>query len=128
MRILITGAARFLGVPAAAALLTRGHELTALDNLNAYYDPALKHARLAELDRQKGFRFAECDIANADALAAAAESSAYEVILHLAAQAGVRYGLVNPASYTRSNLVGHQNVLEYARHRSDHTHLVYASS
>ncbi|HTK79335.1 MAG TPA: NAD-dependent epimerase/dehydratase family protein, partial [Rhizomicrobium sp.] len=94
MRILITGAAGFIGFHATAALLTRGHELTALDNLNAYYDPALKHARLAELDRQKGFRFAECDIANADALAAAAESSAYEVILHLAAQAGVRYGLV----------------------------------
>ena len=128
MRILITGAAGFIGFHATAALLTRGHELTALDNLNAYYDPALKHARLAELDRQKGFRFAECDIANADALAAAAESSAYEVILHLAAQAGVRYGLVDPASYTRSNLVGHQNVLEFARHHAPLKHLIYASS
>jgi len=128
MRILLTGGAGFIGYHAASALLSNGHEITALDNLNSYYDPALKRARLAQLVPRSGFRFAQCDIASAEELDAAAGNAPYDVILHLAAQAGVRYGLVNPASYTRSNLVGHQNVLEYARHRSDHTHLVYASS
>ncbi|HEY1637378.1 MAG TPA: NAD-dependent epimerase/dehydratase family protein [Rhizomicrobium sp.] len=128
MRILLTGGAGFIGYHAASALLSSSHEITALDNLNSYYDPALKRARLAQLVRRSGFHFAECDIASAEELDAAAGNAPYDVILHLAAQAGVRYGLVNPASYTRSNLVGHQNVLEYARHRSKDAHLVYASS
>ncbi|MBV8798699.1 MAG: NAD-dependent epimerase/dehydratase family protein [Alphaproteobacteria bacterium] len=128
MRILVTGGAGFIGFHAAAALLARDHTVTAIDNLNGYYDPALKKARLGQLAQQRGFRFIECDIADADALAAAAADGAYDIILHLAAQAGVRHGLVDPASYTRSNLVGHQNVLEFARHHRGLTHLIYASS
>lgn len=128
MRILITGAAGFVGFHAANALLGRGHEVTGLDSLNAYYDPALKRARLAELWNRNGFRFAECDIVDATALSASAGSDAYDVIVHLAAQAGVRYGLLDPASYTRANLVGHQNVLEFARHQPQLQHMIYASS
>jgi UDP-glucuronate 4-epimerase len=128
MRLLLTGGAGFIGFHAAAALLARGHAIAALDNLNAYYDPALKRARLAQLSDRAGFRFAECDIADAEAMAAATAGERYDVILHLAAQAGVRHGLVDPGSYTRSNLVGHQNVLEFARHHQGLGHLIYASS
>ncbi len=128
MRILITGAAGFIGFHTARALLGRGHEVMAIDSLNAYYDPALKRARVAQLEAESGFRFAECDIADAAALSASAGPAAYDVILHLAAQAGVRYGLIDPASYTRSNLVGHQNILEFARRHDPLQHLVYASS
>jgi UDP-glucuronate 4-epimerase len=128
MRLLLTGGAGFIGFHAAAALLARGHEITALDNLNAYYDPALKRARLAQLSDRAAFRFAECDIADAQAMSVATAGERYDVILHLAAQAGVRHGLIDPASYTRSNLVGHQNVLEFARHHEGLTHLIYASS
>jgi UDP-glucuronate 4-epimerase len=128
MRILLTGGAGFIGFHAGAALLASGHEVTALDSLNAYYDPALKKARLGQLAERRGFRFAECDIADAGALKAAAGDGPYDVILHLAAQAGVRYGLIDPGSYTRSNLIGHQNILEFARHHRGLAHLVYASS
>ncbi len=128
MRLLLTGGAGFIGFHAAAALLARGHEITALDNLNAYYDPALKRARLAQLSDRAGFRFAACDIGDAEAIAAATAGERYDAILHLAAQAGVRHGLVDPGSYTRSNLVGHQNVLEFARHHEGLAHLIYASS
>jgi len=128
MRIFLTGGAGFIGYHAAGALLAREHEVTAVDNLNSYYDPALKRARLADLHAQKGFRFAESDIADSAGLSAAAGETAYDIILHLAAQAGVRYGLVDPGSYTRSNLVGHQNILEFARHQPRLQHLIYASS
>ncbi|HEX3653130.1 MAG TPA: NAD-dependent epimerase/dehydratase family protein [Rhizomicrobium sp.] len=128
MRILLTGGAGFIGFHAGAALLASGHEVTALDSLNAYYDPALKKARLGQLAERRGFRFAECDIADAGALKAAAGDGPYDVILNLAAQAGVRYGLIDPGSYTRSNLIGHQNILEFARHHRGLAHLVYASS
>jgi UDP-glucuronate 4-epimerase len=128
MRILLTGGAGFIGFHVTAALLDRGHEVTALDSLNAYYDPALKKARLGQLVARRGFRFAECDIADAGALNSAVGDERYDVILNLAAQAGVRYGLIDPASYTRSNLVGHQNILEFARHHHGLAHLVYASS
>jgi UDP-glucuronate 4-epimerase len=128
MRILLTGGAGFIGYHAAAALLARGHEVTALDNLNAYYDPQLKKARLGQLVDRHGFQLAECDIGDSEALKSAVGDGAFELILHLAAQAGVRYGLIDPASYTRSNLVGHQNILEFARHHRGLTHLVYASS
>jgi UDP-glucuronate 4-epimerase len=128
MRILLTGGAGFIGFHAAGALLSNGHEVATLDNLNSYYDPALKKARLGQLVERSGFRFAQCDIADAGALNAAVGEGSYDVILHLAAQAGVRYGLIDPASYTRSNLVGHQNVLEFARHRAGSAHLIYASS
>ena len=128
MRILLTGGAGFIGFHAARALLARGHEIVTLDDLNSYYDPALKRARLAQLETQPGYRFEACDISDAAALATAAGAGRYDVILHLAAQAGVRYGLTAPAAYTRSNLVGHQNILEFARRHEGLAHLVYASS
>lgn len=128
MRVLLTGGAGFIGFHAATALLARGHEVRALDNLNSYYDPELKRARLAMLSGRQHFSFSECDIAEADGLSSGAGEAAYEVILHLAAQAGVRYGLIDPASYTSSNLVGQQNILELARRRSPDAHLIYASS
>jgi UDP-glucuronate 4-epimerase len=128
MRIFLTGAAGFIGFHTAKALLTRGHSVAAIDEVNAYYDPALKQARLDQLTALNGFRFAKGDIADAAALSAAAGNHKYDVILHLAAQAGVRYALQDPAAYTRSNLVGHQNILELARKTTNLGQLVYASS
>jgi UDP-glucuronate 4-epimerase len=128
MQILLTGGAGFIGFHATKALLARGHAVTAIDELNAYYDPALKQARLKEIVSPSNYRFVQGDIAVPDALAIAASGEKYDVILHLAAQAGVRYALKDPAAYTRSNLVGHQNVLEFARHHDSLQHLVYASS
>jgi UDP-glucuronate 4-epimerase len=128
MRILLTGGAGFIGFHAAQALLGRGHEVVGIDELNSYYDPALKLARLAVLEGCPGWRFVKADIADADALASAAGDGRYDAILHLAAQAGVRYAAENPAAYTRSNLVGHQNILEFARRHESVGHLVYASS
>jgi UDP-glucuronate 4-epimerase len=128
MKILLTGCAGFIGFHLAQALIERGHEVRGIDALKGLYDPALKRARLAKLDGVKGFEFVHADIADAGALAAAAGHGSHEIIVHLAAQAGVRLGLDDPASYTRSNLVGHQNVLELARRAKGLTHLVYASS
>ena len=128
MRILLTGSAGFIGFHAARALLDKGHAVTGLDDLNPYYDPALKQARLAQLAGPAAYRFVQADIADPTALAAAAGSEPYDVILHLAAQAGVRHALTDPTAYTRSNLVGHQNVLEFARRHDGLAHLVYASS
>jgi UDP-glucuronate 4-epimerase len=128
MRIFLTGGAGFIGFHAAQALLARGHTVRAIDDLNPYYDPALKRARLRELEDQKSFRFVQGDIAEPGALAQAAGRERYDLILHLAAQAGVRYALTDPAAYTRSNLVGHHNVLEFARGMKGPGHLVYASS
>jgi UDP-glucuronate 4-epimerase len=128
MRILLTGAAGFIGYHTTRALVGRGHDVVGIDELNAYYDPALKQARLRELDTLSNFRFAKADIADGDALGRATAGHRFDVILHLAAQAGVRHALKDPASYTRSNLVGHQNVLEFARHHEGLAHLVYASS
>jgi len=127
MKILLTGGAGFIGFHATKALLARGHHVTALDELNAYYDPALKRARLSEIGTGS-YRFVQTDIAAPGALSQAAKDDRYDVILHLAAQAGVRYALQDPAAYTRSNLVGHQNVLEFARNHPGLPHLVYASS
>ncbi|MBI1329796.1 MAG: NAD-dependent epimerase/dehydratase family protein [Alphaproteobacteria bacterium] len=129
MNILLTGAAGFIGFHATQALLAAGHAVTGLDEINDYYDPALKRARLAALEGRNGYRFVKCDIADAASVASATAGEHYDVILHLAAQAGVRYGLVDPAAYTRSNLVGHQVMLEFARHHQPAMpHLVYASS
>ncbi len=128
MNILLTGAAGFIGFHTTRALLAAGHKVVGIDELNAYYDPKLKDARLAELTNEKHFRFVHADIAAMGALDAAANGERFDVILHLAAQAGVRYALNAPAAYTRSNLVGHHNVLEFARHHTGLTHLVYASS
>jgi UDP-glucuronate 4-epimerase len=128
MRILLTGAAGFIGYHTAEALLARGHELVGIDSMNAYYDPALKWVRLARLDGKNRFRFAEADIADADALAAAVAGETFDLILHLAAQAGVRYALQSPMAYTHSNLVGHHAMLELARGMKGLGHFVYASS
>jgi len=128
MRILVTGAAGFIGHHAAQALLGRGHDVVGIDSLNAYYDPALKRARLNKLQEIKNFRFAQADIADKQALDHAAGKEAFDLILHLAAQAGVRYALNDPGAYTRSNLVGHHNMLELARASKGLSHFVYASS
>jgi UDP-glucuronate 4-epimerase len=128
MRILLTGGAGFIGFHASLALLARGHAVTALDEINAYYDPALKQARLAEIGTPAHYRFIQTDLAAPGALDAAAAGERYDVILHLAAQAGVRYAVTNPGAYTHANLVGHAAVLEFARHHDGLQHLVYASS
>jgi UDP-glucuronate 4-epimerase len=128
MRIFLTGVAGFIGSHVAHALLSRGHPVRGVDSLNAYYDPGLKRARLARLEGQGGFHFVHTDIADAEALAHAAEGGNFDVIVHLAAQAGVRYALVDPRAYTQANLVGHHNMLELARHMKGLSHFIYASS
>ncbi len=129
MTILVTGAAGFIGFHLADALLARGERVIGIDDLNAYYDPALKQARLDTLARRHGdtFAFHRLDFADETALDTALAGVAFDRIAHLGAQAGVRYSLENPRAYVRSNLVGHVNLLELARHRGVR-HLVYASS
>ena len=129
MSVLITGAAGFIGSATARALLSRGDSVLGIDNLNSYYDPALKQARLDALSRDFGdrFRFARLDFSNAAALAELGGRSEFDRIVHLGAQAGVRYSLENPAAYFQSNLVGHGNLMELARQRGS-SHFVYASS
>ena len=128
MKIFLTGVAGFIGSHVAQALLDKGHSVSGVDSLNAYYDPALKQARLARLKGRKGFGFVKADIADAGALARAAAGVSFEVIIHLAAQAGVRHALEDPSAYTQSNLVGHHNILELARNMKGLAHLIYASS
>jgi UDP-glucuronate 4-epimerase len=131
MTVLVTGAAGFVGMHVAQALLQRGEPVIGIDNLNAYYDPELKQARLRLLRQHPSFGFERLDIAESEALAEAAASAAEPVtaVVHLAAQAGVRYSLENPFAYVRSNLDGHMSVLELCRHRLPGLkHLVYASS
>ena len=125
--ILVTGAAGFIGMHCSARLLAQGHQVIGIDNLNDYYDPRLKQARLAQLNAHPGFRFIETDIANRDALEKLFTEVRPERVLHLAAQAGVRYSLKNPHAYVQSNLVGFVNMLEGCRHHGVQ-HLVYASS
>ena len=127
MMILVTGAAGFIGMHAARALLARGDSVVGLDNLNDYYDPALKQARLSQLTAERGFEFVKGDIADATALESAFKQFRPKKVVHLAAQAGVRYSLTNPQAYVQSNLVGFANILEACRHYSVE-HLVYASS
>ena len=129
MTILVTGAAGFIGYNVANALMARGERVVGIDNLNDYYDPALKQARLAALRRDHGnaFAFEEVDFGNQQALETFAPRHAFDRIVHLGAQAGVRYSLVNPQAYVRSNLLGQVNMLELARARSV-KHFVYASS
>ena len=126
MAVLVTGAAGFIGSHVARALVDRGDEVVGIDNLNDYYDPRLKQARINELERRFGnrFRFERVDFSDADALA---KLEASETIVHLGAQAGVRYSVDHPEAYVRSNLVGHCNMLEMARHQGVR-HFVYASS
>jgi UDP-glucuronate 4-epimerase len=129
MAVLVTGVAGFIGASTARVLLDRGEEVVGIDNLNDYYDPSLKQARLDNLSRQYGnrFRFERVDFSDADELGRLAESAELDRIVHLGAQAGVRYSLENPQAYVQSNLVGHCNMLELARAVRPR-HFVYASS
>ncbi len=128
MTYLITGAAGFIGFHTAIKLLDRGESVVGIDNLNDYYPVSLKKARLAMLLDKPGFEFHQVDIAEADEIKSALQGKPIRKILHLAAQAGVRYSIENPASYVRSNLVGQANMLEYARHLDSLEHMAYASS
>lgn len=127
MRILVTGAAGFIGFYVAKFLLDRGDEVIGFDNLNDYYDVTLKEARLAQLAPYKGFTFIKGDLADAETVAGLFKQYKPSRVVHLAAQAGVRYSLENPEAYTRSNLVGFAHILE-ACHNHDIEHLIYASS
>ena len=128
MPILVTGAAGFIGHALSHALLDRGETVIGVDNLNDYYDVTLKDARLARLEARAGFAFHRLDIADADPLRALVVASGVDRVVHLAAQAGVRYSLIDPHAYARSNLSGHLAVLEACRHAPALRHLVYASS
>lgn len=130
MSILVTGAAGFIGAAVAQHLLRRGERVIGIDCINDYYDPALKQARLDNLARHASFVFHKVDIADKAAMDALALQYGGEIagIVHLAAQAGVRYSLVNPFAYVSANLVGHMTILELARHLPALRHLVYASS
>jgi UDP-glucuronate 4-epimerase len=127
MKVLVTGAAGFIGFFACKALVARGDEVVGIDNLNDYYDVRLKQDRLKQLEALPGFSFTKMDVADVDAMNALFGAHRFDRVLHLAAQAGVRYSLVNPAAYTHSNLIGFANVLEACR-RHDIAHLVYAST
>ncbi|WP_313222135.1 NAD-dependent epimerase [Pseudoxanthomonas mexicana] len=127
MRVLVTGAAGFIGSHLSERLLARGDEVLGCDNLNAYYDPALKEARLARLMPQDGFSFVRASLEDRAALEAAFDDFKPQRVVNLAAQAGVRYSLENPHAYIDSNIVGFLNILEACRHRGIE-HLVYASS
>lgn len=127
MKILVTGAAGFIGFGLARSLLQRGDEVTGLDNLNNYYDPSLKEARLSQLRAFPNFRFEKVDISDQKAVNDAFSKAKPQRVVNLAAQAGVRYSIENPHSYVQSNLVGFMNILEVCRH-SKVEHLVYAST
>ncbi len=126
-KILVTGAAGFIGLHVCHALLARGDEVIGVDNLNDYYDPALKHARLAQLQGKPGFAFERLDIADTAAMQSLFARGGFTRVVHLAAQAGVRYSVTHPHAYAQANLVGFLNILEGCRARQTE-HLVYASS
>ncbi len=127
MKLLVTGAAGFIGHALAETLCGRGDEVIGIDNINDYYDVDLKRARLARLDSFENFRLIEMDLAEGEALAAVFAAERFDRVLHMAAQAGVRYSLENPAAYINANLVAFANLLEGCR-RYPVDHLVYASS
>jgi UDP-glucuronate 4-epimerase len=126
-RILVTGAAGFIGFHVSRRLLARGDEVVGLDNLNNYYDVRLKHARLNQLEGQRGFSFRQIDLGDRGAMSRMFAADHLQKVVHLAAQAGVRYSLTNPHAYIDSNVSGFMNVLEGCRHNAIE-HLVYASS
>ncbi|MGX9146290.1 NAD-dependent epimerase/dehydratase family protein [Mesorhizobium sp. 128a] len=128
MPVLVTGAAGFIGSHVCHHLLNRGEAVVGVDNMNDYYDLALKEGRLARLKPHKGFSFHQFDIAQQGALADALAGQGIVKVVHLAAQAGVRHSLDNPRLYVRSNVVGHLEVLEFCRAAVGFEHLVYASS
>jgi len=127
MKVLVTGAAGFIGAHTAQRLLERGYEVVGLDNLNTYYDVTLKQARLARLTPQANFRFVKLDLADETAMREIFARERFARVVHLGAQAGVRYSLSDPHAYVRSNVTGTLNVLEGCRHNGVE-HLVYAST
>lgn len=127
MKYLVTGAAGFIGSFVAERLCISGHEVIGLDNLNDYYDPALKKARLNRIAHLDNFRFIKMDLADREAISELFKAEGFDRVIHLAAQAGVRYSLENPMAYIDSNLVGMGTILEGCRHNNVE-HLVYASS
>jgi len=127
VKVLVTGAAGFIGFFATARLLARGDEVVGLDNLNDYYDVRLKEDRLLQLRASPAFTFERVDLADAEGVAHVFEHHRFDAVLHLGAQAGVRYSLINPAAYVQSNLIGFSNVIEGARRQSV-GHFVYAST
>ncbi|MGA2780208.1 MAG: NAD-dependent epimerase [Steroidobacteraceae bacterium] len=127
MKLLVTGAAGFIGFHTARALLERGDEIVGLDNLNAYYDPGLKAERLSLLQRYPNFRFEKIDIADQAAMQSIFARERFRRVVHLAAQAGVRYSTENPHIYVQSNVTGFLQVIEGCRHTGVE-HLVYAST
>jgi UDP-glucuronate 4-epimerase len=127
MKVLVTGAAGFIGFHLSQRLLARGDEVIGLDNLNDYYDVSLKKDRLSQLQFKPNFKFHQLDLADTAEIAKLFANNNFDVVVHLAAQAGVRYSLINPQAYINSNLVGFSNILEGCRH-SQVKHLVFASS
>lgn len=127
MKYLVTGAAGFIGSAVAKRLCNQGHQVVGFDNLNDYYDVSLKHARLAQLAAQKLFSFKQLDLSDRDAITELFKAEQFDRVIHLAAQAGVRYSIENPHAYADSNLVGHLNILEGCR-QTQVKHLIYASS
>ena len=131
VKVLVTGTAGFIGFHLSQRLLSRGDEVIGLDNLNNYYDVSLKEARLAKLQahpQQQRFTFYKVDLADQDSIESLFAEHDFEVVVNLAAQAGVRYSLTNPRAYINSNVVGFTNILEGCRHASSVKHLVFASS
>ena len=126
--VLVTGAAGFIGRATAERLLDRGETVIGVDNFNAYYEPALKTDRAATLEGREGFSMLRMDVADKDAFAALVRNSGARRLVHLAAQAGVRYSIEQPFAYEHANLLGHLSVLEACRHAEGFEHLVYASS
>jgi len=127
MKYLVTGAAGFIGNFVAERLCEQGHDVIGLDNLNDYYDPNLKLARLKRIEHLTNFTFVKMDVADREGIAKLFETEKFERVIHLAAQAGVRYSIENPMAYIDSNVVGFTTILEGCRH-NDVKHLVYASS
>lgn len=127
LKYLVTGAAGFIGMYTAKRLLEQGHQVIGLDNLNDYYEPELKQHRLARLLPFENFTFVELDLASREGMAALFKAEQFDRVIHLAAQAGVRYSIENPFAYVDSNLVGMMTILEGCRHNKVQ-HLVYASS
>ncbi len=127
MNILVTGAAGFIGSYTSKKLVEMGHTVVGVDNLNDYYDPTLKQGRLAWLEPLSGFTFIRLELADREAVAALFREHKFDRVIHLAAQAGVRYSITNPQAYVDSNLIGFVNVMEGCRH-AQVEHFVYASS
>lgn len=126
-KILVTGAAGFIGSHVSKVLLARGDDVVGLDNINDYYDVNIKYARLTKLEGNANFRFVKLDLADKEGMAALFAAEKFDKVINLAAQAGVRYSLINPQAYIDSNIIGFTNVLEGCRHNNV-KHLVYASS